>query len=66
MQNDLEEFHAMVDFVNPGLLFDLTKFKNVFQSPILESRERDAEEDVRLLGAARSKQVYTTYQSPIK
>ncbi|KAF9939077.1 helicase [Mortierella alpina] len=40
IQNDLGEFFAMIDFVNPGLLEDYSAFKRVFEDPILnESQE---------------------------
>ena len=38
MQNDLEEFFAMVDFTNPGVLGSCSEFRRKFQSPILNGR----------------------------
>jgi SNF2 family DNA or RNA helicase len=35
MQNDLEEFFAMVDFTNPGVLGTCSEFRRKYQSPIL-------------------------------
>jgi DNA repair and recombination RAD54-like protein len=35
MQNDLEEFFAMVDFTNPGVLGSCADFRKRFQNPIL-------------------------------
>jgi DNA repair and recombination protein RAD54 and RAD54-like protein len=39
MQNDLDEFWAMVDFTNPGVLGDAPTFRRKFVTPILTSRE---------------------------
>jgi hypothetical protein len=41
MQNDLEEFYAMVDFANPGLLGAPNHFRKTFQNPILAGRMGD-------------------------
>jgi DNA repair and recombination RAD54-like protein len=42
MQNDLEEFYAMVNFCNPSVLGDVNQFRKRFQNPILRGREPDA------------------------
>nr|CCA25191.1 DNA repair and recombination protein RAD54 putative [Albugo laibachii Nc14] len=42
MQNDLEEFYAMVDFTNPDILGTPAKFRKQFMGPILRGREPDA------------------------
>ncbi|KAJ1485931.1 P-loop containing nucleoside triphosphate hydrolase protein [Baffinella frigidus] len=52
MQNDLEEFYAMVDFTNPGALGDEKYFRRYFQSPILHGREPDASDAEREKGNA--------------
>jgi len=52
MQNDLEEFFAMVDFTNPGALGDEKNFRKVYQTPILRGREPDASEAEREKGNA--------------
>jgi hypothetical protein len=39
LQNDLEEFFAMVDFTNPGVLGDAAAFRRKFEGPILTARE---------------------------
>jgi len=44
MQNDLEEFHAMVDFINPGVLGSQEEFRRKTLAPILRGREPDATE----------------------
>eukprot|EP00898_Chlorokybus_atmophyticus_P001537 jgi/Chlat1/2384/Chrsp17S02818 len=54
MQNDLDEFFAMVNFTNPGILGDPGQFRRRFEAPILNGREPDASEAERHLGAERS------------
>jgi DNA repair and recombination RAD54-like protein len=44
MQNDLEEFFAMVDFTNPGVLGTQEDFRRKTLFPILRGREPDATE----------------------
>jgi len=57
IQNDLQEFYAMVSFVNPDILSSTTKFKNVFEAPILRSREPGAEREIKETGFARAVQL---------
>ncbi|CAM6077058.1 unnamed protein product [Sphagnum tenellum] len=54
MQNDLEEFYAMVNFTNPGVLGDAITFRRHYENPILNGREPDATDDARALGIERS------------
>ncbi|GAA6045127.1 hypothetical protein NBRC10513_007525 [Rhodotorula toruloides] len=42
IQNNLGEFFAMMDFVNPGLFNDANYFKRNFEAPILASRQPNA------------------------
>ena len=42
MQNDLQEFYAMVDFTNPGILGTPEDFRRQRLFPILRGREPDA------------------------
>lgn len=42
MQNDLSEFFAMVDFVNPGILGPYSTFKKEFEGPIMKGRQPGA------------------------
>jgi len=44
MQNDLQEFYAMVDFTNPGILGTQEEFRRRMLFPILRGREPDATE----------------------
>jgi DNA repair and recombination RAD54-like protein len=57
MQNDLDEFWAMVDFTNPGVLGDAAAFRKRFSSPILEAREPWASERVKAAGDEASKEL---------
>nr|APC23178.1 RAD54B DNA helicase splice variant [Physcomitrium patens] len=54
VQNDLNEFYAMIDFANPGLLGPLSSFKRIFAEPIERSQDRTASEEEQKLGQARS------------
>jgi len=42
MQNDLEEFYAMVDFTNRDILGSPEEFRRKIRAPILKGREPDA------------------------
>lgn len=57
IQNDLAEFHTMVDFVNPGLLEKYAKFKRTFETPILKSQQPGATAKDLELGEARSEEL---------
>ncbi len=57
IQNDLSEFFAMVDYVNPGILGSVKQFKNVYEEPIMRSREVDATPEAKALGQQRSLEV---------
>ncbi|KAL3814222.1 hypothetical protein ACJIZ3_015490 [Penstemon smallii] len=54
MQNDLEEFYAMVNFTNPGVLGDATFFRRYYEMPIICGREPTATEEEKRLGSERS------------
>ncbi|CAM6109903.1 unnamed protein product [Calypogeia fissa] len=54
MQNDLEEFYAMVNFTNPGILGNASAFRRYYENPILIGREPDATDEARALSAERS------------
>ena len=57
IQNDLAEFHTMVDFVNPGLLKKYSIFKKEFETPIVKSRQPGASANEIEKGEARSQEL---------
>ncbi|KAK4752132.1 hypothetical protein SAY87_020930 [Trapa incisa] len=54
MQNDLEEFFAMVNFTNPGILGDISHFRRYYETPIICGREPTSTEEEKKLGSERS------------
>mmetsp|Transcript_11199 Transcript_11199/g.69143 ORF Transcript_11199/g.69143 Transcript_11199/m.69143 type:complete len:886 (+) Transcript_11199:228-2885(+) len=59
MQNHLEEFFAMVNFTNPGLLGTPSEFRKHYESPIVIGREPDASDAERELANSRSEELST-------
>ncbi|WEW54792.1 helicase [Emydomyces testavorans] len=57
IQNDLSEFFAMVDFVNPGLLGTFKVFMREFEGPIVKSRQPGASKKMVEKGEARSEEL---------
>ncbi|CEL61521.1 DNA repair and recombination protein RAD54B [Rhizoctonia solani AG-1 IB] len=57
IQNDLGEFHAMADFCNPGMLEEYSRFRKIYETPILKSRSPEASAKDIELGAARATQL---------
>ncbi|KAF9094910.1 helicase [Mortierella sp. GBA35] len=57
IQNDLGEFFAMIDFVNPGLFDNYSLFKKVFEDPIVRSRQPDCSKAEAALGLERSREL---------
>ncbi|KAF9926011.1 DNA repair and recombination protein rad54b [Linnemannia zychae] len=57
IQNDLGEFFAMIDFVNPGLFENYSLFKKVFEDPIVRSRQPDCSKSEAALGLERSQEL---------
>jgi DNA repair and recombination protein RAD54B len=57
IQNELNEFYAMLSFACPQLLDTLSPaaFKRLYTGPIMRAREADAKADVKQLGAQRRK-----------
>ncbi|CAI8587210.1 unnamed protein product [Vicia faba] len=54
LQNDLEEFFAMVNFTNPGVLGPIAHFRRYFEAPIICGREPAATAEEKKLGAERT------------
>lgn len=57
VQNDLEEFFAVCDFVNPGCLSSLQSFRSIFAMPIIASRDSNASSASIRLGEARAREL---------
>ncbi|KAL4538177.1 hypothetical protein Ndes2526B_g05342 [Nannochloris sp. 'desiccata'] len=62
-QNDLSEFFSLADFVCPDVLGSLSTFNRVFATPIARSRDRNASEEERTLGEARSAELSRRVES---
>ncbi|XP_046320749.1 DNA repair and recombination protein RAD54B isoform X2 [Marmota monax] len=54
VQNDLQEFFALIDFVNPGILGTLSSYRKIYEEPIIMSREPSASEEEKKLGERRA------------
>ncbi|XP_063113641.1 DNA repair and recombination protein RAD54B isoform X1 [Cavia porcellus] len=54
IQNDLQEFFALIDFVNPGVLGSLSSYRKIYEEPIIMSREPSASEEEKELGERRA------------
>ncbi|GAB5353445.1 hypothetical protein AAMO2058_000037000 [Amorphochlora amoebiformis] len=57
MQNDLDEFFAMVNFTNPEVLGDRKEFRKYYEIPILAGREPDCLEEDEKVGLERSSEL---------
>ncbi|XP_010132809.1 PREDICTED: DNA repair and recombination protein RAD54B [Buceros rhinoceros silvestris] len=54
IQNDLQEFYALIEFVNPGILGSLSTYRKIYEEPIVRSREPSATKEERELGEKRA------------
>ena len=60
VQNNMEEYYAMIQFVNPfSLNMDVKAFKKIFQTPIEAGSERGASSDAKRIGQARLTELQT-------
>ncbi|XP_032884692.1 DNA repair and recombination protein RAD54-like isoform X2 [Amblyraja radiata] len=57
IQNDLLEYFSLVHFVNAGILGTVQEFKKRFELPILKGRDADANENERLRGEEKLKEL---------
>ncbi|KAL4861016.1 hypothetical protein BDV12DRAFT_180836 [Aspergillus spectabilis] len=57
IQNDLKEFFAAVDLVNPGILGSFKSFIKEFEGPIVRSRQPEATEKDIERGEARNEEL---------
>ncbi|XP_078543154.1 DNA repair and recombination protein RAD54B isoform X2 [Lissotriton helveticus] len=54
VQNDLQEFYALIDFVNPGILGTLSTYKKIYEETIIRSRQPAASAEEKELGEERA------------
>lgn len=57
MQNDLDEFFAMVNFTNRNVLGNRKAFRRYYENPILAGREPDCADSEEKLGVERSSEL---------
>uniref|UniRef100_A0A8C5K8K0 DNA repair and recombination protein RAD54B n=1 Tax=Jaculus jaculus TaxID=51337 RepID=A0A8C5K8K0_JACJA len=54
VQNDLQEFFALVNFINPGILGSLSSYRKIYEEPIIVSREPSSSKEEKELGEKRA------------
>nr|XP_042701050.1 DNA repair and recombination protein RAD54B isoform X4 [Chrysemys picta bellii] len=54
IQNDLQEFYALIEFVNPGILGSLSTYRKIYEEPIIRFREPSATKEEKELGEKRA------------
>eukprot|EP00775_Hariotina_reticulata_P011378 gene11378-11527_t len=57
VQNNLDEFYALLSFACPGILGSPSVFRRVYGDPITRSRDKDASTADKELGAARAEEL---------
>ncbi|XP_015191189.1 PREDICTED: DNA repair and recombination protein RAD54B-like isoform X1 [Polistes dominula] len=57
IQNDLQEFYTLVNFVNPVILGSSTEYKHYYEDPIIASQCPYATEDAQSLGKERAQEL---------
>ncbi|XP_068093765.1 DNA repair and recombination protein RAD54B isoform X2 [Hyperolius riggenbachi] len=57
IQNDLQEFFALINFVNPGILGSLSTYRKIYEEPILKFREPSAAQEEKHLGEERASEL---------
>ncbi|BFZ03608.1 hypothetical protein BsWGS_06647 [Bradybaena similaris] len=57
IQNDLQEFYSIVEFVNPGILGSSSTFRHVYEDPIVASQQPKATDEERELGTKRAQEL---------
>ncbi|TRY84559.1 hypothetical protein DNTS_001308 [Danionella cerebrum] len=58
VQNDLQEFYSIIEFVNPGILGTSVAYRKIFEEPILRSRQPTCSEDERCIGEERAAELF--------
>lgn len=58
IQNNLQEYFSLIDFVNPGFLGSQTDFKKYYEEAIVRSNQPDCAKEVYDLGKQRAKELF--------
>ncbi|KAK3751794.1 hypothetical protein QZH41_013249, partial [Actinostola sp. cb2023] len=53
IQNDLKEFHSLIELSNPGVLGSQALFRRVYEQPIIQGQQPNAACEDKLLGQTR-------------
>ncbi|XP_058833751.1 DNA repair and recombination protein RAD54B-like [Topomyia yanbarensis] len=53
IQNDLQEFYSLINFVNPGILGSYAEFKAKYEIPIIQSQQPNVLKEFQELGKLR-------------
>ncbi|XP_031557319.1 DNA repair and recombination protein RAD54B-like [Actinia tenebrosa] len=54
IQNDLTEFHSLIDICNPGILGTQVLFRRVYEQPIIQGQQPNATNEEKILGQTRA------------
>uniref|UniRef100_A0AAY4DKP1 RAD54 homolog B n=1 Tax=Denticeps clupeoides TaxID=299321 RepID=A0AAY4DKP1_9TELE len=57
VQNDLQEFYSIVEFVNPGILGSAAAYRKIYEEPIIRSRQPTCTQEERCLGDVRASEL---------
>lgn len=57
IQNELAEFYAVIDFVNPGILGTYSMFKREFEDKIVESQQPECHPQIISLGKQKASEL---------
>ncbi|XP_022183703.1 DNA repair and recombination protein RAD54B-like [Myzus persicae] len=57
IQNELAEFYALIDFVNPGILGTYSMFKREFEDKIVESQQPECHPQIISLGKQKASEL---------
>lgn len=57
IQNDLQEFYALADFVNPQILGSPNEFHEMYEKPLIQAQNPEASEETKSLAMQRSEQL---------
>ncbi|XP_048384801.2 DNA repair and recombination protein RAD54B isoform X2 [Stegostoma tigrinum] len=54
IQNDLQEFYSLIEFVNPGIIGSSSTYRKIYEEPIIRSKQPSATIDEKQLGEERA------------